>query len=398
MLKVFSSVKLTLVLLLLLAVISIGGTITPVDSQRYELFYQSLWFRLLLGMLALNLICCTIKTLPTKWHYRRRLLAVLDSKSEGHELEDRPLLQLAEGLSAAGYRTSQAEGRLLAVRGSCGRWGSTLVHIAILLIMLGGVLGETGFVGTINTYLDQPNDRYYDWDVLQERELGFSFRVDDFRLRYYPIQLRFELIDVASGRQLGQLMPYDNESFAVPDSVISVQLRGFDPEAKILSMDVLKQGVLLGQYQVGEGIESFGELKHPAFRLNRIEFRDPVLKQMEAEVSVLEAGQVVKQALIKVNQPLTYRGVSFYQTAYGNDEFGNRSVGFQLSKDPGEALVWFATVLLMLGFAVAFFLPHRALGVKEVDGQWQLIPLSGWQGEGGRVQLERLLERLAGDL
>lgn len=397
MLKVFSSVKLTLILLLLLAFIAIGGTITPVDSQRFELFYQSPWFRALLSLLAFNLICCTIKTFPQKWHYRQRSIDSLRTGSgEGEPLTINSLQELAGRLSASGYRVHTETDLLLAERGSFGRWGSTLVHIAILLIMLGGLLGATGFVGTINTYLHQPNHLYFDWDAQENRELGFQLRADQFRLRYYPVQLRFALSDAASGNSLGQMMLFDNEAFDVPDSSITVQLRGFDPEALILTMDVLERGELLGQYQVGEKFEKFGAVQYPAFRLNKLQFRDPVLKQYETDVTILAAGQVVKQGTIRVNHPLSYRGVSIYQTAYGQDEFGKRSVGFQLSKDPGEWLVWTATLLLMLGFLLAWLVPRRAVGVKQVAGQLQLFPLQGWQGEGGSEQLKGLLERITG--
>jgi cytochrome c biogenesis protein len=394
MLNFFSSVKLTLTLLLLLAVISIGGTVTPVEAQRYELYYQNLWFRILLGLLALNLICCTLKSLPRKWHYRRQLQDGLNRLEGGEALPVNSLEELASKLSAAGYRLESGPDHLLAERGSFGRWGSTLVHVAILLIMLGGILGETGFVGTLNTYLQQPNHRYFDWDVQREQELGFQFRADAFRLRYYPIQLRFELIDTVTGLNHGQLVLYDNEHFEVPGSPFAGQLRGFDPEARLLTIDVLEQGKLIGQYLVGEEFEQFGAERHPRFRLIKVAFRDPVLKQMEAEVSVLEDGQVVKQGTIRVNEPLTHRGVSFYQIAYGADKFGNRSVGFQLSKDPGEGLVWFATVLLMLGFTVAFLVPRRAIGVKEIAGNLHLYPLIGWRGEGGQQRLKDLKKQL----
>ncbi len=395
MLKVFSSVKLTLLLLMLLAVLAIGGTISPVESQRYELFYQSLWFRSLLGLLALNLICCTIQSFPNKWHYQQQLQQLLAARLKGGTpLLAEDLTSVEKQLNAAGYRTAVANGHLVASRGSQGRWGSTLVHIAVLLIMLGGILGETGFVGTINTYLQQPNKLYFDWESQENRELDFQFRVDAFRLRYYPIQLRFDLLDAATGISHGQLILYDNEAFSVPGSPFSGQMRGFDPEARVLTIDVLERERVVGQYLVGEKFEQFGSAAHPAFRLKDVAFRDPILKQMEAEVSVFEAGQLVKQGTIRVNEPLTYRGVSFYQTAYGQDEFGNRSVGFQLSKDPGEGLVWFATLLLMFGLTLAFLLPRRALGIKTIDGQLQLFGLRGWPGDAGRQRLEKLLKDL----
>ena len=394
MFKLFTSVKLTLALLLLLAVISIGGTIVPVEAQRYELYYQNFAFRILLGLLALNLICCTLKSFPQKRDYRRQLQQSLAAKQQGEELQVESLSVAEARLAASGYRVSVESELLLAERGSFGRWGSTLVHLAILLIMFGAILGETGFVGTINTYLQQPNHLYYDWDVQQDRELGFQFRADSFRLRYYPIQLRFDLIDAVTDNSHGQLLLKDNERFEVPGSVLSGQLRGFDPEARVLTVDVLEQGKIIGQYLVGEKFEQFGSAQHPGFRLNNIAFRDPVLKQMEAEVSVLEDGRVVKQGTIRVNEPLTFRGISFYQTAYGQDEAGRRSVGFQLSKDPGEGLVWAATLLLMLGFALAFFLPRRAVGIKQVADQLRLYPLHGWRGESGSEKLTDLLKLL----
>ncbi len=394
MFKLFTSVKLTLALLLLLAVVSIGGTIVPVEAQRYELYYQNFAFRILLGLLALNLICCTLKSFPQKRNYRRQLQQSLVTKQQGELLRVESLAVAEKQLSTAGFRIEAEGERLVAERGSIGRWGSTVVHLAILLIMLGAILAETGFVGTINTYLQQPNHLYFDWDAQQDRELGFQFRADSFRLRYYPIELRFDLVDAATGTGLGQLIMKDNGHFEVPGSVLSGQLRGFDPEARLLTIDVLKRGKVIGQYLVGEKFEQFGAEQHPGFRLNNIAFRDPVLKQMEAEVSVLEDGRVVKQGTIRVNEPLTFRGISFYQTAYGQDEAGRRSVGFQLSKDPGEGLVWAATLLLMLGFVLAFFLPRRAVGIKQAAGQLQLYPLYGWRGESGSEKLADLLKLL----
>jgi cytochrome c biogenesis protein len=394
MLKHLSSVKLTLSLLLLLAGLAVFGTFSPLEAQRYELYYQSFWFRLLLALLAVNLICCTLRSLPGKWNYAEQLFKTFPAQvpADGAILA-LSVEELQQRLREQGYRLVRDEQRLVAHK-NWGRWGAPLVHLAVLLIMLGGVIGESGFVGTINTYLQQPNQVYFDWDAQDNRPLGFSFRVDDFRLRYYPIQLRFELIDIVSGTHHGQLLLFDNDSFAVPETEFSVQLRGFDPEQRLLTMDVYQREQLLGQYLVGDGFEKFGSVQNPSFRLFNVEFRDPVLKQTEAEVSILEDGKLVTQGLIRVNEPLTYRGVSFYQTAYGRDEAGNRSVGFQLSKDPGEWLVWPATILLVAGLLSAFLLPRRALGGLEKEGRLLLFPLAGWQGEAGQEQFEKLLQRV----
>ncbi len=397
MLRFFSSLQLSLGLLLLLAVLAIGGTFKPAQPGHYEIFYQSIWFRALLGLLALNLLCCTLKNLPQKWQSRTRLFADLDSQQA---LDDTLLLpvefsQLKSRLQAAGFRLYEQDQLLLAEKQSCGRWGVVLVHLAVLLVMLGAIWGETGFVGTLNTYLQQPNQRYFDWNAQRELDLGFSFRVDRFQPRYYPIQLRFELTDAASGRRIGQLMHYDNEAFSVPGTDFRVQLGGFDPNARRLTMDVYHAGNLLGQYLIGEQFEQFGLQPNPGFRMLNVEFRDPLLKQTETAVSVLENGNLMQQGLIRVNEPLTYRGVSFYQIAHNRDEQGRWSVGFQLSKDPGEVLVWAACGLLMIGFGMVFLLRHRALGIKLGGAQLCLVPLKGWRGELGERQWRELKRQLA---
>lgn len=81
-----SSVKLTIVLLILLAVISILGTVIPQGEGAVEFaktlspatfrflstlqlfdMYNAPWFRLLIAFLALNLIVCSINRFPSTW-------------------------------------------------------------------------------------------------------------------------------------------------------------------------------------------------------------------------------------------------------------------------------------------------------------------------------------------
>ncbi|HEX9911182.1 MAG TPA: cytochrome c biogenesis protein ResB, partial [Desulfatiglandales bacterium] len=81
--KLFTSVKLTLGLLIVLAVTSIFGTVIPQQEGAMELaerlspglvsllsslqlfdMYHSLWFRLIIGTLALNLIICSLDRFP----------------------------------------------------------------------------------------------------------------------------------------------------------------------------------------------------------------------------------------------------------------------------------------------------------------------------------------------
>ena len=79
----FSSVKLTLVLLIILAIASLFGTLIPQQEGAVEFargispgmfqllsslnlfdMYHSSWFRIIIGLLALNLIVCSVNRLP----------------------------------------------------------------------------------------------------------------------------------------------------------------------------------------------------------------------------------------------------------------------------------------------------------------------------------------------
>ena len=84
--RFFSSVKLTIVLLILLAIVSIFGTLIPQGQEAVEFagslgptmlrflstlqlfdMYNAPWFRLVIAFLALNLIVCSINRFPTAW-------------------------------------------------------------------------------------------------------------------------------------------------------------------------------------------------------------------------------------------------------------------------------------------------------------------------------------------
>ena len=160
-----SSLKLTIPLLILLAALSIIGTLITQNAsegeylQRYSettyaifkgigLFdmYHSPWFKLLLVLLAINLIFCSLKRLPGVWQQVRK--------------------------SKSGY----------------ARLGTYLTHLGVLIILAGALVGsEWGFKGYVqiiegevveNIFLDNPQQ--------EMRPLGFQVRCDAFRVDFYP--------------------------------------------------------------------------------------------------------------------------------------------------------------------------------------------------------------------
>ncbi len=374
---------------------AIPGTVVRPEMGRYDLFYQSPWFRGLLLLLALNLLVCTIRTISRNLRDRQRFAEQLAQlPAAAIRLKNESLDDLQSVLAGLGYRGDLTGNRLWARRGRTGRWGSTLVHCSLLAIMFGAVLGQQGFVGTINTYLHDENRIYFDWDSQSDKPLGFALRVDRFELHYYPMTLRFDLVDPAEGQKIGTFTRLEGESIALAAGRWRVLVKHFNPDDKVLTLGIFRGGAFVGDYLLFADGERFGGLKNPGFQAKNIQFRDPIVKQIESDVAIVEKGRVVKQGTIRVNEPLTWRGVKIYQTAYGRDKSGFWTTGFQLSKDPGEVIVWIASVILILGLCAAFIIPYRAVGIRRFEDAFYLLPLHGFRGDSGKEMLGEIVRKL----
>src|SRR5512136_1449189 len=184
--NLFTSVKLTLGLLIVLAVTSIFGTVIPQQEGAMELaeqlspglvsllsslqlfdMYHSLWFRLTIGILALNLIVCSLDRFPSAWK-RFRAAPKLDRSKPFDDLPSHrnfsatgkldDVLSLTSGVLKPKYkRVLQNEtdnGVLLyAEKGRFSHMGVYLVHLSVLIILIGSIVGSLfGF----QAYVDIP--------------------------------------------------------------------------------------------------------------------------------------------------------------------------------------------------------------------------------------------------
>ena len=397
----FSSVKLTLVLLLGLSVVAVFGTIWPIEQGtilRFELYFQSLWFRLLLGLLALNLSACTWKTFVRVFGENKRLHGQLAPtnpalQKTGQELSCKDIGELSSRLQEQGYSVTLAGDRLLARRGVIGRWALPILHLSILVIMVGALAAQLGFVGTMNLYVTHQSGEYFDWESETDVPLGFTFRLDHFEPQYYPIDLRFATYDKETRKQLQEFTTREGETVDIsPD--LSVQVQRFFPDEQHLVLGVVREGVLVGEYHSLSGERTYPNSIDLGIEIKLTAFRDPLLKQLHCEVSILENDEVVRQGIIEVNTPLVHRGVAIYQTAYSRDESGFWTCGFQLSKDPGEPLVWVGSVVLTLAILLVFFVRFFAVGVVPTGNAFRLRPLAGFRGGGGKDKLRGLVAGL----
>lgn len=399
-LRFLSSLHLTLALLLGLSAISVIGTIKPGALGRYDLFYQSIWFRSILALLALHLCVCTVKTILRNLGDRRRFLDLLGGEQVfglplRYVLPDRhDVKTVGEGMRQLGYRIYPRGERFYARKNPWGRWGSTIVHLSFLGIMLGALLAETGFVGTLNIYVGDKSSVYFDWEDREKRPLPFEFRLDYFEPLYYPIELRFGVLD-PRGNRLEAYAVKEGDTVRLPLKGHTARVVKFLPHEKQIVLGLYRNGRYLGEYRASAAEKRYAGEEPLPISFVPLAYKDPVLRQVRSDVSILKNGRVVEQGTISINHPLTYDGVSIYQTAFDRDKFGSWYAGFRFSRDPGEPVVWVGCLFMVLGLGIAFLVPFRAVGVSRVDGELVLVALVGFRGDSGRRDFERLESRLA---
>jgi len=391
----FASVKLALFCFFTLAFASIVGTIIPQNEapdfyiQKYgestaEVFrllnipdmYNSWWFVSILALFSINLIVCSIDRLPTVW----KLVTMDNLATKVDRLEKmtprirftsaKPVQEVVAGvqetLSGSGWKPGRREtegGTLLfAQKTPWVRFGVYIVHLSILVIFLGAIIGtlfgEKGYImirekATVPYYLDRASNA--------QKQLGFALRINDFSLSYYdngaPKEFRSDITVVDGGQEVLHKSivvndPLDYKGYTFYQSSyqadesywISVQNQK-SGERKIF---LAKPGVELKWQEAGITlgiVNLLGPDQWGRYRL-KIWFSDG---KGEPSVFWLDG-----ETVVSVERPDTGYAFKSEQVFY---------TGLQVAKDPGVWPVYIGFLVMLFGLVVAFFLSHKRLWV-----------------------------------
>ncbi len=148
MLKFFSSMKAGLIIMGLIIIASIAGTLQPQST-----IYKSFWFNGLLLLLTINLTVCTFRRIPG-----------LLEKIKGFSPEEKEEFPVEEGIKVESSRDREAKilealrnkgyqvnlmkerdySRIIARKGILYLIAPHLLHISLIVIFLGALIGSTG--------------------------------------------------------------------------------------------------------------------------------------------------------------------------------------------------------------------------------------------------------------
>jgi cytochrome c biogenesis protein len=432
----FASVKLALVTLFVLAVASIIGTIVPQkeEAARYiELYgeniakffqlldiqdmYNSWWFTSMLVLFSLNLIVCTIERLPHIWKVvtldnlattsadrlgkmamNRKFMTQVTS-----EQAQQGVLQLMQG---AGWPLSQADkdgGTLFfSQKGAYTRLGVIVVHISILVIFVGALIGSFyGYKASVlipeggsTPQVYQSNDEH------TPIPLGFSVRCDDFQLTYYdtgmPKEYRSELAIVKDDKEV------HHKSIVVNDPMqyagLTFYQSSYQPVEGQFSVEITNEATKAEQkFIITPRQESKWLSENVTFGIVDLSGPD-MMKRYQYKVWFSDGK--ADPAEFWINEGGTAK-IKRPETTYVFTAKPRFATGLQVVKDPGVWTVYTGCIMMVLGLIIIFFMSHRRIWVfVSNDGKKTTIQVSGMSNKnkiGFERDLEGIYEKFAAD-
>jgi len=448
----FASVKLAIVLLILISVASILGTLIPqqeaagpfisrlspgmVDILRgLQLFniFHSPWFMVLMGLLALNLVVCSLDRFPIAWkRFRQESAPDREDVFEGIlpdqvTIKETPLAEEAQRLEVllkkktGRVRRGDADDRsyLYGEKGAYSYFGVYLIHLSVLVVMAGFIIGFLfGFEGHMNIPEGQSSDVVALKRGKGVKKLDFAIRCDRFFIDFYengaPKTYRSDLTFMQDGR------PVHSSSALVNHPVTFAGMRFYQASYGMIPtgnpvMAVMQGDKKIKDVKVATGMEFDLPEKKAKAQMTRVEENlmgmGPAVKlniQSPAghiQFWVFEAIEQIVQANpgLLEQVPLFNPG-AFAPYTFSLGQADNRYyTGLQVARDPGVPLVATGALLMMIGFIIVFFCSHRQIWIcldrKEDKTRIRIAGQSNRDAVGLKRDIQKLLDaiKLHGD-
>lgn len=433
--RFFTSLKLAIFVIIVLAIASIFGTIIEQNQplEKYRQFYSdgtirlfealnlfdmyhSWWFLLLLVLFTVNLTCCTVDRLPRTVKVVRNPKTTLDENMEkalGHV--DRWRKKGGVEQWAERYRASMGEifakplvtensgtVHLYAEKGVVSRFGVYITHISIIIIFLGAIVGNVlGFKGFVNIVEGESVTTVATRGGSDRQELGFAVRCDDFRVDLYPNGQPKEYASDLTVLENG--VEVVRKTIEVNDPLrhkgIWFYQSSYGPagaaSATVAVTSAAGERVATIEMSPGEKAEvpGYGKISAVDYREN-FEGMGPALLVVLEKPGAPRAEFWLLQAYPEFDRQ---RRDPYYLSFAGIDQIF--FTGLQVARDPGVNIVWLGCALMVLGIMIAFFMSHQRLWIRlsrAGDGRVEVV-LAG-SANRNRLAFEKRFEKLQADM
>lgn len=415
--KFFASVKLAIVLFILITLASILGTLIPQGRSAAEyaaryggssgLFvslqltrlYHSFWYLALLLLFGLNTVVCTLSRFGPKWRRAFGPAAATDAQAlMTMKVKSRFRLALpvaaakdkiAGILRARHYRLTESVTAggivLLARKRRLGRFGSDIVHLGLLVILIGGFTSGIGVRRAEVPLLEGQTG-----DV---PHAAFQVRLDKFETEYYPQgsvkDWKSTITVVENGASVLTRVVEVNHPLTYRGFSFFQASYGWDWESSKLELEVRKRADAafskVVSLKVGERIPiDDPDVSHivvrqfvPDFIIgegNKVQSRSQEPNNPAALVEAWKGEERVFQGWIFAKYPDFGQGHGEGQSAISIVLKKYAAAPYSVleaAKDPGVNFIWLGCLLVTAGFFLAFYWLPREIRVvlEEVQGK-----------------------------
>lgn len=416
--KFFSSLKLTIFLLIGLAAVSIIGTVIPqgappaeyiqtISQAKFDIYqklgffdmYHSWWFVLLLYLLTINLVACTLRRLPHDWKTMTEQTPTLDETREkslpySHSWKSKQnvgdLKRLASDLLKDRFAAPQVtkvndEYHLFAQKGRYSRLGVYILHAGIVVVFIGAIIGSLfGFKG--NVWIDEGASV----STVTSRagaplELGFSVRCDSFSVAYYntgaPKEFKSILTVTENGKTVIDKRPVIVNSPLTYRGITFYQSSYSPAGAPVFHINVRdRKSGAVSHIDVAQGETAQLPNGDTLRALDYTQDISPYIQQLSGPAVRVEllprAGEARTVLLLKNYSDFDEMRGGALVLSIADIDMKWRT-GLQVTKDPGVWIVWLGCILLVGGIFVAFFLSHRRIWVRIGGGRLVIAGSAG---------------------
>jgi len=433
--KFFTSIKLAIFIIIILAIASIIGTIIeqnqPLEKYRQvytdgairlfeslNLFdmYHSWWFLLLLVLFTVNLSCCTIDRLPRAVKVVRNPKTTLDEsleKSLSHVdrwkrkgglegLAD--TYKAAMGGAFAKPLVTENSGtlHLYAEKGIISRFGVYVTHLSIIIIFIGAIIGNVfGFKGFANIVEGESVRTIPTRGGTNHVDLGFAVRCNKFWVDFYPSgqpkEYASDLSVLENGREVLR------KKIVVNDPLQYKGIWFYQSSYGAAGAASATLAVHTPDGGKGETVSlAAGQKKEiPGYgTVSGVDYQNDFQGLGPALLVVLEKpGKPPAQFWLLRAYPNfdRQRGDSRYLSFAGVDQIFY--TGLQVARDPGVNIVWVGCTLMVIGIMIAFFMSHQRLWIRLSrggDGRVEVV-LAGSTNK-NRLAFEKRFEKIQADM
>ncbi len=442
--ELFASLKLAIFLMLAIGVLSMLGSTYIEQNRPFEFYvnkygpekaewfwklwlndvFHSWYYTFFIALLALNLILCSYKRLPAVWKhtFSKERFQKLDEHLEKHlkpiEVRINPdKNNVIALLHSKGFKVYvEEEGNrtyLYGEKGKYSRLGVYVVHIALLVIMAGGLIDSLfGKRGTVIVPEGAKENRMMSLSQDKVYKLPFQVKLNSFHIISYEEEamrkgkefkgnpkikdaiasFESEIEIIEDGKVVAKGITAVNSPFEHGPYRIFQATYGLTGSAGYVKLSVFArdtfaqdpQKALLGTVELKAG--QVVEFKDMLLSIDRsiLNLENPNNTQElkpAIVVKVLRDGRsydvpVVYSPELTIFAFFQLRELSDFPYMFFLEDFKPQFFsGLQVSYSPGTPLIWGGSILLVLGLILAFYTIHRKVWAR-IEGN--SLKISFW--------------------